>query len=333
MIHTNRVLRAVRSTPWAILPEKLDEIVALVEQHAEGVRFTAEEVQARIGAPQKSEPRVAGAIAVLPLYGVMAQRANVMTEISAGTSTERFAAMFREYMADPAVEQIVIDVDSPGGSVFGVAELASEIRAARARKPITAVANSLAASAGYWIASQAGRLVVTPGGLVGSIGVISVHTDSSRFEEMKGFKTTLVTAGKYKAEANEFEPLGDEARAEMQARVDSYYGLFVNDVAAGRGVSADQVRDSFGQGRVVTARTAKQLGMVDRVGTLDQVLAQLQRQPASRSMSAVDAVEIAAEEPAVTRTRPLAMRRRQAELLALGLVPAGTVPAQENTPR
>lgn len=330
MIHTNRVLRAVRSTPWAILPEKLDEIVALVEQHAEGVRFTAEEVQARIGAPQKSEPRVSGATAVLPLYGVLAQRANVMTEISGGTSTERFTAMFREFMADPSVDRIILDVDSPGGSVFGVSELAAEIRRARGRKPIIAVANSLAASAAYWIASQADQVVMTPGGLVGSIGVISVHTDMSKAEEMVGLKTTLVTAGKYKAEANEFEPLGEEARAEMQSRVDAYYGLFVNDVAAGRGVSVEQVRDSFGQGRVVTARAAKQLGMVDRVGTIDQVLAQPQRQPASRSMSAVDAVEIAAEEPAAPATRPMAMRKRELQLLALGLIPAGIAPAQEN---
>lgn len=332
MIHTRRVLRAVHSTPWAILPEKLEEIVALVEQHAAGVRLTSEEVQARIGAPQKVEPRLAGSTAVIPLHGVIAQRANVMTEVSGGTSTERFGATFREFLADPKVSGIVIDIDSPGGSVFGISELASEIRKARGRKPIVAVANSMAASAAYWIGSQADELVVTPGALVGSIGVISVHTDVSRAEDMNGYKTTLVTAGKYKAEGNEFEPLGDEARAEIQSRVDAYYGMFVKDVATGRNVSPKTVTESYGQGRVVTADRAVQLGMANRVATLDQVLAKFTRQPASRSMSAVDAVEIAAEKPAATPTVPLAMRKVLLDrLTAQGLIPAGTVPAQETS--
>lgn len=329
MIHTGRVLRAVRSTPWAILPDKLEEILALVEDHAAGVRLTSEEVQARIGAPPRQEPRRSGSVGVIPLHGVISQRVNVMTNMSGGTSTEMFGATFREFLADPDVKAIVLDVDSPGGSVFGVAELASEIRAARGKKPVVAVANSLAASAAYWIGSQAGKLVVSPGSLVGSIGVISVHTDVSKAEEMVGLKTTLVTAGKYKSEGNEFEPLGDSARAEMQARVDSYYGMFVRDVAAGRRVSAGVVRDGFGEGRVVTAEKAVKLGMADRVATLDQVIAELTGQPASRSMSAVDAVEIAAEKPAEPPIRSMEMRRRQLQFITTGLVPAGVVPAQE----
>ena len=341
MIHIRRVLRAVKSTPWAILPDKLEEILALVDGHDSGIRYTAEEVQARIGSPPRAEPKVAGSTAVIPLHGVIAQRANVTTEISGGTSTERFRDTLRGYLADPDVSSIVLDIDSPGGTVFGVAELAAEIRKMRGRKPIVAVANSLAASAAYWIGSQASEFVVTPSGLVGSIGVIAVHTDVSKAEEMEGFKTTPVTAGKYKAEGSEFEPLGEEARAEMQSRVDSYYGMFVRDVAAGRGVHANVVLDSYGEGRVVTADKAVSLGMADRIATLDQVIAKLSRQPASRSMSASDAVEIAAEEPAAApptaeeppaapkKTTPLELRLRQLEAFSRGPRISGEMPEKE----
>lgn len=330
MIQTKRVLRAVHSTPWSILPEKLEEIVALVEEHASGARLTAEEIQTRIGTGQRPEARVAGSVAVLPLHGVVTQRANVMTEISGGTSTERFGAMLRSYLADAAVSAVVIDVDSPGGSVFGVSELAQEIMRARGPKPIVAVANSLAASAAYWIASAADEIVVSPGALVGSIGVLAVHTDISKAEEMDGVKTTLVTAGKYKAEASEYGPLSEEARAQMQARVDSYYGMFLRDVANGRGVPVSTVRDSYGQGRVATAEEAIRAGMADRIATLDQVLAKLTRQPASRSTRATETVEIAAEQPAAPLKPVTSVDVRLLQLLSHGHHGAGSSPAQEN---
>ena len=114
MIHTGRVLRLVRSTPWSILPDKLEEIVAIVEDHAAGVRLTHEEIRARIGSAPRPEPSMAGSVAVLPLRGVVAQRANVMTEISGGTSTERLGAMLAEYVRDPEISAVVLDVDSPG---------------------------------------------------------------------------------------------------------------------------------------------------------------------------------------------------------------------------
>jgi len=332
MIHTGRVLRLVRSTPWSILPDKLEEIVAIVEDHAAGVRLTHEEIRARIGSAPRPEPSMAGSVAVLPLRGVVAQRANVMTEISGGTSTERLGAMLAEYVRDPEISAVVLDVDSPGGSVFGVPELAASIMRMRGRKPIVAVANSLAASAAYWIGAAADQFYVTPGGLVGSIGVLSVHTDISKAEEAAGTKTTIVTSAKYKAEGNEYEPLTEEARAQMQARVDAYHAMFVRDVAAGRGVSAQVVQDTYGQGRVVNAEEAVRLGMADKVATLDQVIARLQRQPASRSARAFDVpAEIAAEEPAATpkTVTALDLRIRQWQAMTHGPSATGSEPAQE----
>jgi signal peptide peptidase SppA len=283
------IVRAVQETPWAILPGKLATILDLVAFKAQGGNLSAEEVQQRIGAVVRPGSRVAGGVAVLPLYGTVVQRADIFTETSGGTSTERVARQFRELVADTSIGSIVLDVDSPGGAVSGVEELAAEIYKARGTKPIVAVANSLAASAAYWIASAADEVVVTPSGEVGSIGVFMVHEDWSAALEAEGVKPTLVSAGKYKVEANPYEPLGEEAQAALQARVDDYYGMFVAAVARHRGVKAADVRSGFGEGRCVGARQAVALGMADRVGTLDETIERLargRRKPSGASASA-----------------------------------------------
>lgn len=318
MIPIPRVLRFMRTTPWAILPEKLEEIVALVEEHAGGERLTAEEVTARIGVPNKPEPRVSGSTAVVPIYGVIAQRVNVMSAISGGTSTQLIGESIAAYVADKSVSAVVLDIDSPGGSVFGVTELASRIMAMRGQKPIVASVNSLAASAAYWIASAADEIVITPGGLAGSIGVVGVHVDSSKSEEMRGHKTSLVSAGKYKTEGSDLEPLSETAREAMQARVDSYYDRFVADVARGRGVAETKVRNGYGEGRVVTSGDALRAGMVDRIATIEQVIARLQRQSVSRSVSAsIQSAELLAEKPAARARKVQTLEQRQSQYRAI----------------
>lgn len=299
------ILRAVYGTPWAIQPEKLDAIVGFLLLRASGgaaseetlaeIRANRQEMSAR----RNSAPVAGGgSVAVLPLYGLISHRAGMVGDMSApeGTSTEKFGAQFRQAVADPGVKAIVIDVDSPGGTVDGVPELAAEIFEARDKKPITAVANSLMASAAYWIGCAAGDLAVSPSAVVGSVGVYTAHQDESKYLENAGVKTTLISAGKYKTEANPYEPLGDEARAAMQQMVNDYYSLFVKAVAKGRGVNADAVRGGFGEGRVVTAQQAVKLGMADRVATLDQVLSKygVGRANTSPMRAEIDIPEIAA---------------------------------------
>ncbi len=272
------VMALVREQPWAILPAKLAAITDLLRFRAEGGRLTADEIGARIGAAaERPNPARAGAVAVIPVYGTIVQRADMFTEMSGGTSTERLSGMFAEAMSDPSVGSIVLRIDSPGGGVYGVAELADPILKARGRKQIVAVADSMAASAAYWIASAADEIVVTPGGEVGSIGVFAAHEDISRFVDAEGVTVSLISAGKYKVEGNPFEPLSEEARTAMQNRVNDYYSLFVRAVAKGRGVSVDDVRGGFGEGRVVGAQQAVTLGMADRVDTYDATVARLAR--------------------------------------------------------
>jgi len=285
----SHVARFVTETPWAILRSKLDEIEAILEFHMDGGKFTAEELQARLGEPKRPTPMAQGAVAVIPLQGVISHRMGGMTEMSGGMSTEHFAQMFRQAMADPSVSAVVIDVDSPGGTIAGVTELAHEIFAARGSKRILAHVNALAASAAYWIASAADEVVSTPSGEIGAIGVITAHLDVSKAEEKEGVTRTVFSAGKYKAEGH--GPLSDDAKAAIQARVDEAYAVMVKDIAKARGVNASDVKGGFGEGRVVSAKEALKLGMIDRIATLEDTIGRLTGRKVAGGLRAEEAPE------------------------------------------
>ena len=296
------------ATPWALMPERLHALASVVMRWSAGiaadtdnlVRIQADRV-IRETRRQASTAQSSGGIAVLPLYGIVTQRGNMVDDVSGPgtTSTQQFSSALRQLLADDTVGQILIDIDSPGGSVYGVAELADEIQSARAQKPVVAVANSLAASAAYWIGCSASEFYVTSGGEVGSIGVWQAHQDFSRALDEAGVKTTLISAGKFKVEGNPYSPLDDEAQSFMQSRVDDYYAAFTKAVARGRGVPISQVRDGMGQGRVLGADAALAQNMVDGVATFDEVIKKMRRaarqpvpQGASRLKQARDALAL-----------------------------------------
>lgn len=268
------VLAEIYRKPWAILPEKLQAISELIALQAAGEKLTDDQIQQRIGAAKGPMARTAGNVAVIPIYGVISHRMNMMTQVSGGTSTEKLTQAVRQNFSDPSVKAIVFDIDSPGGSVDGVVELANEIYGMRRNgKKMVAVANTMAASAAYWLASACDEVVVTPSGAVGSIGVFCAHEDISKALEAEGVSVTMIQAGKYKTEGNPYQPLSDEARQAMQTQVDAFYGMFVTAVARHRGVSASDVSGGYGEGRMVMAAAAVKMGMADRVETLDQTLA------------------------------------------------------------
>ena len=285
------------ATPWALMPERLSALATVVMRWSGGIAAESENmirIQAdrviRESRRQSASAQSTGGIAVLPLYGVVTQRGNMVDDVSGpgSTSTQQFCTTLRQLLADDTVGQILIDIDSPGGSVYGVAELADEIQSARSQKRIVAVANSLAASAAYWIGCSASEFYVTPGGEVGSIGVWQAHQDYSQALDEAGVKTTLISAGKFKVEGNPYSPLNDEAQSFMQSRVDEYYAAFTKAVARGRGVPISQVREGMGQGRVLGAAAALAQNMVDGIATFNDVLKQMRRdakQPARAGAS------------------------------------------------
>lgn len=267
---------AVFNSPWAITEEMFETITSILRFRMEGGTLSAEEIKARIGAQEGDpEPRAVDKIAILPLFGVISQRMNMMTAVSGGTSTEVFGSRFRAAVADESVVAIVIEVDSPGGSINGLEELANDIYNARGTKPIIAVANPMMASAAYWIASAADSIYVAPGGAVGSIGVIAEHSDFSKMEEEQGIKTTLITSSRFKGEGHPSKPLSSSAQQHMQNVVNEFGATFVSTVARHRDVDEETVRSDFGQGRMLLGPAALEAGMVDGIATLREVLAQL----------------------------------------------------------
>ena len=274
------------ATPWALMPERLSAVTAVIARWSgdapasdEVMHSVAADRNARDARRQASVSNSGGGIAVLPLYGIVTQRGNMVDDVSGpGTaSTQQFSNLLRAALQDETVSQILIDIDSPGGSVYGVAELADEIVSARAQKPVVAIANSLAASAAYWIGCSASEFYVTPGGEVGSIGVWQAHQDYSKAMDEAGVKTTLISAGKFKVEGNPYAPLDEEAQGFMQSRVDDYYAAFTKAVAKGRGVPISQVRDGMGQGRVLGADAALASSMVDGIATFNDVVKKMRR--------------------------------------------------------
>ena len=288
-----RVLAEIYRKPWAILPEKFETICEIAKLRASGEKLSEKEIKARLAphlkAAARPDPGNYGVVALIPIYGVISHRMNLMSQISGGTSIEKLTSQFRAAMADPSVKAVVFDVDSPGGSVEGVPELADEILKSRGKKKTIAVANSMAASAAYWLASAADECMVIPSGFVGSIGVFTAHEDVSKMLEQEGVKISLISAGKYKTEGNPYEPLSDEARAALQHQVDSFYEMFVKAVAKGRGVSQAAVRDGFGQGRIAVASDALKQKMVDGIATLDATFARLGGAPPQKRMAAASA--------------------------------------------
>ncbi len=272
------IARYIAETPWAIWPAKLAEILSVFAYRAAGHDFTDDEIRARIGdGATAAMASKRGAVAVIPIRGVIAHRMGSMDDSSGGTSTERIGAMLSQVMADDSIGTIILDVDSPGGTVPGVSELAGQIFAAREQgtKRIVAHVNSLAASAAYWLASQADEIVSLPSGTVGSIGIFTVHEDLSAALAKEGINITLISAGKYKTAGNPFAPLSDDERAIIQARVDTAYGQFLKDVARGRGVSVSDVRNGYGEGRALDAKAAKAAGLIDRIATMDDTIGRL----------------------------------------------------------
>lgn len=260
-------LHAAVETTWAMSPTVLARMMAMDDAEAAAV------------AARRKLPRVAGQLAVIPIHGMISQRASIWQELFGGTATEAVAAAVTRAAADERIGGIVLDVDSPGGTVAGVEEAAAAIFAAGRTKPMAAVANSEAASAAYWLASQVGsegaRFSAAPGADVGSIGVYRLHEDYSEMLAADGVKLTFLATPEFKVEGNPYEPLSDEARAHHMEQIEATYDQFVRAVSRGRGVTTGAVKDKFGRGRMFESRQAAAIGLVDRVASLADVIREM----------------------------------------------------------
>ncbi|NRQ25981.1 S49 family peptidase [Aliiroseovarius sp. xm-g-7] len=177
---------------------------------------------------------VVDGIAVIEIAGVLIHRGGWIGQSSGQTSYEGIAAQIDAAARDPSVRAVALEIDSFGGEVAGVFDLADQIRALRRDKPVWAFVAEHAFSAGYALASQADRILLPRTGAVGSIGVVVLHADLSAQLDQDGVRVTLIHSGQHKVDGNPYEPLPENVRDDIQREIDVLRFLFAETVAAGR---------------------------------------------------------------------------------------------------
>lgn len=255
----------------------LEVVADVLARRIAGQRLTEDEIASRLQdktrLPQATD--ATGAVAVIPLHGVIVPRGNMLDDVSGATSLDSLSSQFNAALADDKVGKILLDIDSPGGSVAGVTEFARAVMRGRTKKPIIAHARYTAASAALWIGSAATKFIASPSARVGSLGVYAIHDDLSKALETVGIKRTFVSSSPEKVEGNDAEPLSTAARAQIQKVVDAAAMRFRQDVAHGRSVTVETVKAKFGEGRMFSADEALEAGMVDEVATYEDTVSRL----------------------------------------------------------
>lgn len=277
-------LRYVMTQAWALQPEVLEMMTGIVIEHNAGVRLSDEEIVQRIDAAggktsfrSTRQMTLAGNVAIVPIVGVIEKWATGLDAISKGTTGAMgIQRMIDQAVADEGIEAILLDIDSPGGSVAGIDSLGDAIFKARKTKRVVAFAGDLVASAAYWLGAQAEKLYVGKAALAGSIGVYTVMVDAHVMASNMGLTFKVVRDGDLKGAGTMGTPLTDEQIAEVQARVSEYGKHFRAAVARGRGMDAATVK-ALADGRVHMGQAAVDKGLADGVSSFEQVLDDLQR--------------------------------------------------------
>jgi capsid assembly protease len=270
------------SSPWAIQPGHLLELQSLYAKHLHGDRIDLAAVEQRLGRPLANEQKAytvqdGTGVAVLEIAGIIAPKANMLTKISGGAVASLLQKQVLAMAGDPSVKAVVLDLDSPGGSVQGIPALCNAVRLLADRKPTVAVSSGTMASAAYWVGCAANA--VYAGGetdFIGSIGVVATH---SYTPSSTGVKTTEVTAGKYKRLASEAAPLTQAGHDYLQGQVDEIYRVFVDAVAFHRGAAVDAVLKHMADGRVFIGKSAVKAGLVDGIASVGHMVQRLAENP------------------------------------------------------
>ncbi|WP_382155415.1 S49 family peptidase [Hydrogenophaga sp. ANAO-22] len=281
-----QIAARIFNTPLLIHPQKLDAIIAglgdrllgagveLPVELAQVASLPAEMFSTRCGQRGDNGYIVTDGVAVIHASGALVHRSRyLMADSSYLLGYNELAVQLEAAMEDPEVHAILQVFDSPGGEVAGAFEYGDRIHAQRGRKPMWAIADTLAASAAYLGGSAFDSLAVSATGYAGSIGVVMRHVDFSRALANDGIRVTHIFAGDHKVDGNPYEPLPKDVQANLQEEVDGIYTMFVDAVVRNRGLKAQAVRNT--QASVYRGEAAVSLGLADRVSTTDQLLSEL----------------------------------------------------------
>lgn len=267
-----RVIDAAAGAVWAIEEDWLRLILDIASRQNVG---SIEAVAARTGRPLDNARTVTvrQGVAVLPVRGPIFRYANLFAEISGATSVSTLAKDLTVAVEDPSVRAILLEVDSPGGEVDGIQELAGMIANCGKKKHTVAYVSAKAASGAYWLASACDEIISAQLGLVGSIGCVATIRDRSKRDERDGITTYEFVSSVSPKKRPDLET--ESGREQIQTVVDAIGEIFVADVARYRNVSTEDVLKKFGQGGVMLAEPAMKVGMIDSVGTFEDTVAAL----------------------------------------------------------
>lgn len=258
------------SRPWLIQAEALENILTIAQRQGD-----PEALEMRLGQPLQNarSVRMRDGVAVIPVTGPVFRYANLFTRISGATSTQDLATDVQAAIDNPYVRAIVLEFNTPGGEATAINELADAIHAGRAKKPIKAYVDGLAASAGYWLASACDEIIASPTALLGSIGVVMSAQDTRERDAKAGVKAIQIVSSQ--SPDKRLDITDDDGRAKVQAIVDALADVFVAAVARNRKVTTSTVLSDFGQGGMLVGKDAVKARMADRIGSLETVIAEL----------------------------------------------------------
>jgi len=271
----------IMTSPWAIMANRFEQIIDIYNAHIVGPKIDIAALEARLGKPLGRNRReligqVTDGVAVLDLEGPLAKRMSSVSAACEGTSTNLIFDYFTQALEDPSVKAIVLNIDSPGGTVDGTMDLARAIYAARGRKPIVALADGCMCSAAYWIGAACDSVwLANDTTVAGSIGVVCTHVDRSEAYKKAGLVVTEITAGEFKRVLTDTKPLTKEGKDFLKSMADDIYTLFVEDISTFRGVPVGQVLDQMAEGRVFMGQKAIAAGLADGVSSLDALISSL----------------------------------------------------------
>lgn len=302
------------SRPWCIERGGFDLVRGVYDAARGGsleFRAVVEKALAeRDGEPLRNERKleVRNGVAVVPVNGPLFRHAGLLSNISAASSYDDIRADVTAAAADPSVRATVLKISSPGGDADGVAQAAAVIYALRGEKPIEAVIEGQGASAAYWLAAACSRITIESTALAGCIGVLSEVVDDSGAEEKAGRKTIQIVSRQTPAKRS--RPVDDAYVARREAQATELAGIFIDAVAQYRGIAPERVEAEFGQGDQLIGESARRAGLVDDVGTLEDVIARLSGEAAAAGAASPPALPVAASASAIapTATRPAASR-------------------------
>ncbi len=264
------IISKVTRQPWVITEDKLSAIMAALDARLSG------EFQTVNGMPEPGEDEcngrdeyrefqmATGTVAVIPIHGIVGKHLSSLEIACGGCSLDTLQAQLKAAGNSPRITQILLDINSPGGTVTGTPETARLIAEIAQEKPVIGYTDGECCSAALWLASQCVSFYASESAVVGSVGIRMVLLDYTRKLEQEGVKVNAIASGKYKLLGAPFKALTEDERELLQAESDRIHAQFQAAVTARRDVATQYL-----QGQIFRGEEAVGIGMVD--GVMDDI--------------------------------------------------------------